>query len=102
LCGFFVVAYFPQYLTIVFEGTHGVSSRFVLFHCLASTTTVALRLHQPIFFDPFACVEAGVYRTWKAYSALLGYIQSVVQWLCAVFLSVIPISLKTRHHLVFA
>lgn len=86
LCVFVLAAYIPQYLSIVTHGTRGISSLFVLFHSLSSTLTLALRLCHPVFYGAFNCVDGGPYTGWKAYSALLSFIQVAVQFVAAIVL----------------
>ncbi|KAK4237628.1 hypothetical protein C8A03DRAFT_34431 [Achaetomium macrosporum] len=86
-------SYIPQYLSIACHGTRVVSSRYILFHSLFSTATLALRLQHPIFYNAFNCVNGGPYRGWKAYSSLLGYIQAAVQFVAAM----VQLALYLRH-----
>lgn len=86
LCVFVLAAYIPQYLSIVAHGTRAISSRFVLFHSLSSTLTLALRLCHRVFYGAFNCVDGGPYTGWKAYSALLGFVQAAVQFIAAMIL----------------
>ncbi len=58
----------------------------MLFHCLFSALTLGVRLSHLMFYRALTCVEIGPYRGWKAYSALLGFIQAIVQLVCAVIL----------------
>ncbi|KAH8912976.1 hypothetical protein BR93DRAFT_974400 [Coniochaeta sp. PMI_546] len=95
LCVFVLAAYIPQYLSIITHGTRGISSRFVLFHSLSSTLTLALRLCHPVFYGAFNCVDGGPYAGWKAYSALLGFIQAAVQFVAAILLLALYISYRT-------
>lgn len=76
----------PQYLSISRHGTRAISSRFVLFHCLFSTLTFALRLQHPQFYNAFNCVYNGAYPGWKAYSSVLGFIQADAQFFAAMVL----------------
>lgn len=86
LCLLIVASYVPQYVAIVRNGTLGISSRFVLYHFLFSTFTLAFHLGHFHFYDQFNYVHGGPYRGWKAYSSLLGFIQSIVQFLAALIL----------------
>ncbi len=86
LCVLVFASYVPQYLSILAHGTRAISSRFVLFHSLSSTMTLALRLCHPVFYSAFNCVDGGPYTRWKAYSALLGVVQAVVQFLASIIL----------------
>ena len=65
---------------------NAVSSRYVLYHALFSTATFALRLNHDMYYPHLNCVKMGFLVGWKAYSALLGFIQSGVQWLGAMML----------------
>ena len=83
-CFFIVAAYVPQYIAIVRHGTHGIASRYILFHSLFSVFTLALRVCHPMFYNAFNCVNGGPYTGWKALSSLLGILQAIVQWLAAM------------------
>lgn len=86
-----IAAYIPQYLRIRWEGTKGISPYYMLNHSLFSTTTLALRLSHNVFFAAFNCVVSGELSGWKAYSASLGFVEVIVQWLCSVLLLVVYI-----------
>lgn len=78
----------PQIVAIRRHGTKGISPYYILNHCLFSTTTFALRLSHSVFHGAFECVAAGDLWAWRGYSALLGFLEVFVQWLCAVVLYV--------------
>ncbi|KAH8816525.1 hypothetical protein F5884DRAFT_776548 [Xylogone sp. PMI_703] len=89
VCVGIVLSYIPQYIRIVSGGTFGISSWLVLLTTLFSTTQLASRLANAEAKYAFDCVNSGELRGLKAYSALLGFIQVITQWLCAVILVVI-------------
>ena len=76
----------PQYIRITSHGTFGISSWWILATALFSTTQLATRFTNAEAKYAFDCVNKGETRGFKAYSALLGFIQSIVQWLCAMVL----------------
>jgi hypothetical protein len=51
-----------------------------------STTQLATRFTNPQAKYAFNCVNNGEIRGFKAYSALLGFIQVLTQWICAMVL----------------
>ncbi|KAK8004150.1 hypothetical protein PG989_003869 [Apiospora arundinis] len=90
-----IAAYVPQYIGIKRAGTKGISPYYVLNHGLFSTTTLALRLSHSVSFPAFTCVASHQLWGWKGYSALLGFVEVIVQWLCSVILLVIYIRYRT-------
>jgi len=76
----------PQYIRIVLHDTFGISSWWILSTALFSTTQLATRLTNAEAKYAFNCVNGGETRGFKAYSALLGIIQAVVHWACAMAL----------------
>ena len=78
----------PQIVAIRRHGTKGISPYYILNHCLFSTTTFALRLSHNVFYGAFECLAAGELWARQGYSALLGFLEVFVQWLCAVLLCV--------------
>ncbi|ORY71288.1 uncharacterized protein BCR38DRAFT_519720 [Pseudomassariella vexata] len=90
-----IAAYIPQYLRIRRSGTTGISPYYVLNHSLFSTTTLALRCSHSIFYPAFNCLVSGELQGWKGYSAFLGFLAVIVQWLCAVMLVVVFICHRT-------
>ncbi|CAK7201421.1 hypothetical protein SEUCBS139899_004125 [Sporothrix eucalyptigena] len=85
-CFFIVGAYIPQYMSIIRHGTRGIASRYILFHCLFSICTLGLRVSHYDFYKAYNCVRKGAYKGWWGLSALLGFIQAIVQWLAAMVL----------------
>ncbi|KAK7934809.1 hypothetical protein PG985_000304 [Apiospora marii] len=81
-----IAAYVPQLIGIRRAGTKGISPYYVLNHGLFSTTTLALRLSHSVFFPAFTCVASRQIWGWQGYSALLGFVEVAVQWLCSVIL----------------
>jgi hypothetical protein len=80
------VSYVPQYIRIVSHGTFGISSWCILSAALFSTTQLATRFTNAEAKYAFNCVNRGEARGFKAYSALLGFIQVIFQWASAMTL----------------
>ena len=86
-CLVLLLAYVPQYFKVYYHGTVGLSSRYILYHALFSTAALAFRLCILYkYYGAFNCVNNGELRGWKAFSALLGFFQAIVQWICAITL----------------
>ena len=64
----------------------GISSWYILFHGLFATAALGIQLANPLYYPTFNCVNDGALRGWQATSALTGYFQVGVQWLCAMAL----------------
>jgi hypothetical protein len=84
-----LLAYLPQYIKIARHGTTGISAQFILSLCLFSTMQFATRLVNPHGASAVNCI---LYRRQlrgiQAFSALVGYLQVLAQWLCAMILYV--------------
>ncbi|KAJ3495559.1 hypothetical protein NLG97_g3307 [Lecanicillium saksenae] len=88
-CLAIVAAYIPQYVKIARSSTTvGISSHYVLSHVLFSTTALFIRIANDVYYDAFNCVRNGDLKGWEAVSTLTGYLQVIVQWLCAMALLV--------------
>ncbi|KAK8066752.1 hypothetical protein PG997_013499 [Apiospora hydei] len=96
LCVSVIVAYVPQYIGIKRTGTKGISPYYVLNHGLFSTTTLALRLSHSVSFPAFTCVASHQLWGWESYSALLGFVEVIVQWLCSVRVPSLTVFIRYR------
>ncbi len=77
----------PQYIAIWrASSVDGISSRYILFHGLFSTSTLCIQFADLLYYETFNCVNSGTLRGWQATSALTGYFQVIVTWLCAMAL----------------
>ncbi len=84
ICIGLIVAYFPQYLNIEEHGTTSISSSFILWTSIFSSSQLATYLAHTHVKPPSHCVKNGILRGFKGFSALLGHIQAGTQWVCAM------------------
>jgi hypothetical protein len=68
------------------HGTYGISSWTVLITTLFATTQAAAYLHPLIVHEPdvFVDVQSGSLKGFRAFAALLGHVQVLLQCLCAI------------------
>ncbi|OIW32921.1 hypothetical protein CONLIGDRAFT_627854 [Coniochaeta ligniaria NRRL 30616] len=89
-----IVAYLPRYMQTARHGTSGISSRWILWLCLASNMQLASRLAamrgwygvQCILWPPGPPIREPFW--FHVFGILLPYIEVAVQWVCAMILSV--------------
>lgn len=86
-----IFAYIPQYRRIIARNSsQGLSTYYVLLHGLVSTQQFSSALL--VYATPsnvFTCIKASGIRGFDIIGALLGLLQSFVQWSCALVLYVL-------------
>lgn len=74
----------------------GISGWYIILLTLSSSTQLAARLENIDSQISFECVRGGELCGWKAFSALVVYLQILVQWLAAV--SLLAVYIAFRQH----
>ncbi|KAK2757691.1 hypothetical protein FQN54_004660 [Arachnomyces sp. PD_36] len=95
ICLLVAASYIPQLSRIAVDRqTTGISPWYIVLVTISSSTHLAARLVNGYGQLAVDCVRGGQLSGWKAFSALVIYLQLAVQWICAVVLLVLYVRFR--------